>query len=121
MTNFDSAFMWTPLSTVTWLLWLSPLTLAGLLCICIKPRLRRWVGFVVLGTLVGYGVQLIVQRFILQLPASDPKNLSTGEYFIAILRINLYRSLVISLVCALPLMLWLRRLIARSEVGGGDS
>src|ERR1700688_3356566 len=105
MPNPASMFTWTPLSTVVWLLWVCPLVLVGGLWLCLKPRSQHGAAFVILGTLIGYGVQLVVNHFVVQLSASVPKNLSEGEELVAILRINGYRALLISLACSVPLIL----------------
>ena len=104
--------MWTPLSTVVALSWVLPPALTIALWWWLKPRLRQGLAFVILGTLVVYGLQLVVSHIVVSLPASVPKDLSEGERFVRILRINGYRILVISLICAVPLIVWFHRLIS---------
>jgi hypothetical protein len=111
----------TPLTPVTWLQWFWPLALALLLWLLLRPPRRNGIAFVVLGTLVGYGVQWVVQYFVMQLPASVPNNLAEGERFVRILIVNGYRSVVISAVFTVPFVLWLRSLTSKRGSGGGDS
>ena len=83
--------------------------------------MRNSLAYVIFGTLIGYGLQLVVNHFVFSLPASVPKNLSEGEQFLAILRINGYRTVAISSACSVPFLLWLYRLIQGRQSVVGDS
>jgi hypothetical protein len=120
MTHITFLTWGTPLSPLLWLHWCWPPALAVLLWGLRKPR-SNGIPFVVLGALVGYGVQWIVSYFVVQLPASVPKNLPHGQQLLRIMIINGYRTALISAVCALPLVFWLHSLTAKRAVGSGNS
>jgi hypothetical protein len=65
--------------------WTWPPVLAILLWVLRKPPRGNGITFVVLGTLVGYGVQWAVSHFVVQLPASVPKNLPEGRQLLRVM------------------------------------
>ena len=103
----------TPLSAVephwTW-----PPALAILLWVLRKPPPGNGVRFVALGTLVGYGVQWLVNYFLVRLPGWVP-NLPHGQDLLRVIAVDGYRTAVVSAVCALPFVLWLRSAIGRYQ------
>jgi hypothetical protein len=89
--------------------------LAILLWVLRKPLRENGIAFVALGTLVGYGVQWVVGYFVIQLSASVPKNLHEGRQLLRVMVANGDRTALISVVCALPFVLWLRSAIGRHQ------
>jgi hypothetical protein len=105
----------TPLSAVVEHYWTWPPVLAILLWVLRKSPRGNGVPFVVLGTLVGYGVQWVVSYFVVQLPAWVPENSPEGQQLVRVMALISHRTAVISAVCALPFVLWLRPAISRYQ------
>jgi hypothetical protein len=105
----------TPLSAVVGHYWIWPPVLAILLWVLRKSPRGHGVPFVVLGALVGYGVQWIVSYFVVHLPAWVPKNSPEGKQLLRFMVGDGDRTAVVSAVCALPFVLWLRFAIGRSQ------
>jgi len=103
----------TALSAGVRLHWVWPPVLAILLWVLRKPPRGDGISFVALGALVGYGVQWVVSYFVVQLPVSVPKNLHESQQLLRVVVVN--RTAVISAVCALPFVLWLRSVIGRYQ------
>ena len=105
-------FTWgTPLSAVMGLHWIWPPVLAALVWVLRKSPRGNGIPLVVLGTFVGYGVQRVVNCLVVELSAPAPESLPAGQQLLRIMVIDGYRTALISAVCALPFVVWLRSVI----------
>jgi hypothetical protein len=78
-------------------------------------RTRHRIALAVLGTAAGYGVQQIVGQILVQLPLDMPSG--TDDLNQALLRAfltNGWRNVVLSVICSVPLVLWLHRITGDS-------
>lgn len=96
-------------------LWASRLwpLLLPLVLLAFPPRARAG-AFVVFGVLVCYGVQSVVGMFSVELPAGVPEGENLAEKFFSASLAHLARTLLISAVLSLVVLVWLRRVLRPS-------
>ena len=97
-------------SGITALIWLArlwPPTLAVLALARYWPRSRHRVALFVLGTLLGFGVQWIIGAFVTRLPVSARPSEDYSELVTRAFVLAGWRNQVLSILCSVPLVVWL--------------
>jgi|SRR6267142_3755337 len=90
-----------------WAGWLWPIALSAGFMLVVRSKIKQRLAFVVLGTLVCYGVLLIVGRYMVTVPAPHSENSALPEQLAEIMLATTIRTNLVSLiVSALPLA-WL--------------
>jgi hypothetical protein len=87
------------------------------LMVTLAPR-AGFVAFVVLGALICFGMQSLVGAFSVELPASIPEHGSLEAKVLAVSVAHIARTLFISVVLSVPMLLWFRKLLQTSTAQG---
>jgi hypothetical protein len=97
----------TPLEVLVWVARSWPIVLTSIVLMLCWSHARRPIALFVLGALAGYGVQWILGQLLLEMPVNVPAGSDNGAAILHILIVNGWRNVVISIVCSIPLVLWL--------------
>ena len=104
-----------------WAGWLWPIALSAGFMLVVRSKLKQRLAFVVLGTLVCYGVLLIVGRYMVTVPAPHSENSALPEQLAEVMLATTVRTNLVSLVVsALPLA-WLYAILRTRSASDAHS
>jgi hypothetical protein len=112
---------WTSLQTLMWAARLWPLVVAlSLLAVRWSRSHHRLAAFVFF-SLLGFGVQWVIGSILVRLPVSVPPDLDYEKSLVLVFAETGWRNLALSVVCTIPLAVWLSRFFMTPKPTGADS
>jgi hypothetical protein len=111
----------TSLKALLWFPRVWPLALALFVMARQRSRAQHRVAAFVFCSLVAFGVQWIIASLLVRIPVSVPTNLDHDESVLRVFVITGWRNLLISVICSIPLVIWLHHFFLAPKSGGTDS
>jgi len=90
-----------------------PIAVVSVFLLAARRQLRSWPAFLVIGLLVCYGAQSLVNLASAYTPADLKAGAAAPERFVQFMAQHLARSLVVSVVASIAALYWLLRLLRK--------